>query len=163
MDDFVTLIGDDFTGTNLKINFEDESGKLTLNTAQFFIDNGNINIGFNLRIPVTTDYNLIEKQFKTSMSNNIEVKVARVQEPLFISKNNDLVKKLCFIFNEYNNSNIDPQAIGGGTYARAFNNCVSFGPQMPGTKDMCHQVDEFISIENLIFCVKVYAKAIYLL
>ena len=163
LDDFVTLIGDDFTGTNLKINFEDESGKLTLNTAQFFIDNGNINIGFNLRIPVTTDYNLIEKQFKTSMSNNIEVKVARVQEPLFISKDNDLVKKLCSIFNKYNNSNIEPQAIGGGTYARAFNNCVSFGPQMPGAKDMCHQVDEFISIENLIFCVKVYAKAIYLL
>ena len=94
LDDFVTLIGDDFTGTNLKINFEDESGKLTLNTAQFFIDNGNINIGFNLRIPVTTDYNLIEKQFKTSVSDNIEVKVARVQEPLFISKDNDLVKKL---------------------------------------------------------------------
>ena len=163
LDDFVTLIGDDFTGTNLKINFEDESGKLTLNTAQFFIDNGNINIGFNLRIPVTTDYNLIEKQFKISVSDNIEVNVARVQEPLFISKDNDLVKKLCSIFNEYNNSNIEPQAIGGGTYARAFNNCVSFGPQMPGAKDMCHQVDEFISIENLIFCVKVYAKAIYLL
>jgi succinyl-diaminopimelate desuccinylase len=163
LDDFVTLIGDDFTGTNLKINFEDESGKLTLNTAQFFIDNGNINIGFNLRIPVTIDYNLIEKQFKTSVSNNIEVKVVRIQEPLFISKDNDLVKKLCSIFNEYNNSNIEPQAIGGGTYARAFNNCVSFGPQMPGAKDMCHQVDEFINIEKLMFCVKVYAKAIYLL
>ena len=97
------------------------------------------------------------------MSDNIEVKVARVQEPLFISKDNDLVKKLCSVFNEYNNSNLDPQAIGGGTYARAFNNCISFGPQMPGAKDMCHQVDEFISIENLMFCVKVYAKAIYLL
>ena len=51
-------------------------------------------------------------------------------------------------------------AIGGGTYARAFDNCISFGPQMPDAKDMCHQTDEFISIDNLIFCTKVYAEAI---
>ena len=70
------------------------------------------------------------------------------------------MKKLCKIFNDYNNSNIPPEAIGGGTYARAFKNCISFGPKMPDAKDMCHQSDEYITIDNLLFCAKVYAEAI---
>lgn len=157
---FTKYIGDDYTGKNLKINFKDESGILTLNTAQFILEDNTLSLGFNLRIPVTIDYNIIEKEFKKYCNENLEVKVARIQEPLYLEKDNKLVKQLCNIFNDYNNSNLEPEAIGGGTYARAFNNCVSFGPKMPGAKDMCHQTDEYISIENLMFCTKVYAEAI---
>ena len=157
---FTKYIGDDFTGKNLGINFEDESGILTLNTAQFILEDNTLSIGFNLRVPVTIDYNIIEKAFNKYCTNNLETKVARIQEPLYLEKTHPLVKQLCDIFNEYNNSNLPPIAIGGGTYARAFDNCISFGPQMPNDKDMCHQTDEFISIENLIFCAKVYAEAI---
>lgn len=157
---FSKYIGDDYTGKRLEIDFKDESGNLTLNTAQFFLEDNYLNIGFNLRIPVTVDYNIIEKKFNKYCTNNLEVVVSRIQDPLYINKDNPLVKTLCGIFNDYNNSNLEPEAIGGGTYARAFNNCISFGPQMPGAKDMCHQTDEYISLDNLIFCTKVYAEAI---
>lgn len=157
---FVKYIGDNFTGKNLGIDFKDESGSLTLNTAQFFIKDNYLNIGFNLRIPVTIDYNIIEKQFEKYCSEDLTANVARIQEPLYISKDDKLVQQLCSIFNDYNNSDLEPEAIGGGTYARAFNNCISFGPQMPGAKDMCHKSDEYISIKNLIFCTKVYSEAI---
>ena len=60
-----------------------------------------------------------------------------------------------------NNSNFEPIAIGGATYARAFDNCISFGANIPGQKDICHQSDEFITIDNLVFASKTYAKAIY--
>lgn len=164
LDYFVKNIGDDFTGKNLGINFKDESGILTLNTAQFFLDNNNyLNIVFNLRVPVTIDYNNIKATFNKYCNNNLEIEVAKIQEPLYIKKDSELVKNLCEIFNEYHNSDIEPEAIGGGTYARAFKNCISFGPQMPGAKDMCHQNDEYISIENLMFCAKVYAEAILIL
>lgn len=157
---FTKYIGDDYTGKNLEINFEDESGIFTLNTAQFALEDNILSLGFNLRIPVTIDYNIIEESFKRHCNNDLEIKVARIQEALYIDKNTPLVQKLCDIFNEYNNSNLEPVAIGGGTYARAFNNCISFGPQMPDAKDMCHQTDEYISIDNLLFCTKVYAEAI---
>ena len=157
---FVQYIGDDYTGKNLEINFNDESGSLTLNTAQFSLKDDNLSIGFNLRIPVTIDYNKIEDSFKKNCTDNINVIVSRIQEPLYISKDNNLVKTLCDIFNKYNNTHFEPQSIGGGTYSRAFDNCISFGPQMPGEKDMCHQSDEYISIDNLLFCCKVYTEAI---
>lgn len=160
LDYFAKYIGNDYTGQKLGINFKDESGILTLNTAQFILKDDVLSLGFNLRIPVTIDYNKIEKAFKKYCNENLETKIARIQEPLYIEKNNNIVKKLCDIFNNYNNSDLEPIAIGGGTYARAFDNCVSFGPQMPNTKDMCHQTDEYISIDNLLFCTKVYAEAI---
>lgn len=56
---------------------------------------------------------------------------------------------------------MEPIAICGATYARAFDNCISFGANMPGHKDMCHQVDEYIEIDNLILSAKIYAEAIY--
>lgn len=156
---FSDYIGDDYTGKGLGINYKDESGGLTLNCAQFMLENNQLVIGFNLRIPVTVCYDLIKDNFK-KLSKDIEVYVERIQKPLYINKENHLIKTLCNIFNDYNHSSYKPQAIGGGTYSRAFDNCVSFGPQMPNSKDMCHQVDEFISIDNLIFCTKVYAEAI---
>ena len=153
-------IDEKYDGKSLGINCEDESGKLTLNVGDFKLQDNKLQIGLNLRIPVTVDYNIIEKTFKKHCTNNLEVIVGRIQEPLYLEKDNKLVTQLCDIFNEYNNSNLEPEAIGGGTYARAFENCVSFGPKMPGAKDMCHQTDEYISIDNLIFCTKVYAEAI---
>ena len=160
LDYFEKYIGDDFSGKNLGINFKDESGNLTLNTAQFSLLDDKLSIGFNLRIPITVNYNEIEKAYKSKAFQNIEVTVSKIQEPLYIQKDNELVKKLCNIFNDYNKSDAEPEAIGGGTYARAFDNCVSFGPQMPGALDLCHQTNEYISIDNLIFCAKVYAEAI---
>ena len=160
LDYFVTYIGDDFTGKKLGIDFEDESGELTLNTAQFILKENILSLGFNLRIPVTIDYHRIKEVFKKYSTSNITVEVARIQDPLLIKKTDPLVQKLCAIFNDYNHSQLPPEAIGGGTYARAFDNCISFGPQMPGAKDMCHQSNEYISIDNLLFCTKVYAQAI---
>ena len=42
------------------------------------------------------------------------------QNPLYIDKNSNLVKKLVKIFNKKTGLNEEPIAIGGGTYARAF-------------------------------------------
>ena len=87
--------------------------------------------------------------------------IAGKQYPLYVPKDNHLVKTLCDIFNKMTGSNAEPIAIGGGTYARAFENCVSFGSNFPGDTDMCHQANEFIDIDKLILSCKIYAKAIY--
>lgn len=52
-------------------------------------------------------------------------------------------------------------AIGGGTYARVLDKGVAFGMLFPGEKDVAHQKDEFVDIENLFKAVAIYAEAIY--
>lgn len=157
---FCSNIGDDYLGTNLNINFQDESGYLTLNTSKLYIENNKLNIGINLRIPVNTSIDEIINIFNQKFSN-FNINILSRKEPLHIDKNDKLVKTLCDIFNETCKTSYEPIAIGGATYARAFDNCVSFGMNFPGDKDMCHKVDEFIEIDKLLLATNIYAKAIY--
>lgn len=163
LDFFVKYIHIDYNGNKLGINKEDESGKLTLNVGKFEMQDDTIFISMNLRIPINTTIEEVQDKFEKIIStyHNLQYKKIASKEHLYIPKDSNLVQTLCKIFNEENNSNLEPIAIGGATYARAFKNCVSFGANMPGEKDMCHQTNEFISIENLMFATKVYARVIY--
>ncbi len=162
LDFFNKYIKTELNGDSLGISCEDESGNLTLNVSNLSIDNGVLKLGMNLRIPVKTPITNIEDSFKKLCNNysKLNFESGSTQEALYVPKDNELVKTLCKIFNEETNSNAEPEAIGGGTYARAFKNCISFGPNFPGHKDMCHQTDEYIEIDNLILACKIYAKAI---
>ena len=160
---FTKNIGVDYNGNNLEINMPDESGNLTLNVGQLYLVNNNLKIGLNLRVPINTKFELIEDKFNFTCKNydNVYCEFTGKKIPLYVPKNSYLVKTLCDIYNECTNSKTEAIAIGGATYARAFDNFVSFGANLPGQKDMCHQTDEFISIDNLTTACYIYCKAIY--
>lgn len=160
---FVDLIGNEYNGEKSGINFEDESGSLTLNVGNCKIVEGKLDIGLNLRTPVTYNIEEFEKiiseKFKTA-EDEIEIEVTSRMKPLHVGKDQELVKILVDTFNQMTGMNEKPIAIGGATYARAFKNCVSFGANFPGDKDMCHQVDEFIDIEKMMLSYQIYVEAI---
>lgn len=159
---FEKYINTQYDGKNLEINVKDETGFLTLNVGDFSLKNDTLSIGLNIRIPIKTPVSDIENRISMLISPypNISFSTTHFLPSLFISKNNKLVQTLCNLYNEETNSNLEPIAIGGATFARAFENCVSFGPNFAGQKDMCHQTDEFISIGNLMLTCRIYAKAI---
>lgn len=142
---------------------KDESGRLSSNIAKINYENGKIKISLNLRVPVKTNFETIEKYYQEMSNETYKFKVdfMKKQDALYVDKQSYIVKTLTRIFNEEMNTNYEPIAIGGGTYARAFENCVSFGMNMPGDKDMCHQVNEYIEIDKLLISTNIYAKAIY--
>ena len=162
-DFFNKYINIQYDGTDLGISCEDESGKLTLNVGKIELNNHVLKIGMNLRVPIKTKLTDIEKIIQKQLSayENIKLFITDKKEPLYVPKDSYLVKTLCNIFNEATNSRLEPIAIGGATYARAFENCISFGANLPSQEDMCHKTDEFISIDNLILATKIYARAIY--
>lgn len=162
---FCKYIGDHYYGEGLNLASEDESGKLTLNTSQCYLKDNTLFIGMNLRIPVKTSCeSVIEKLENLFKEENITFSVLDKKEALYINPHDSLVQKLCSIFNEScGGTSFEPIAIGGATYARAFPNCISFGMNFPGDKDMCHQADEFVDIDKLILSTNIYAKAIYTL
>ena len=81
--------------------------------------------------------------------------------PLYIDSNTKLIKTLQRVYFEATNQEPKLISIGGGTYCRYLENFVAFGPVFPGQKELAHQVNEYISIEDLIKITKIYAKAIY--
>ena len=160
---FKKYINTELNGQSLNINVPDESGDLTLNVGHFGFSEDFIEIGLNLRVPVNTKLNDIENSFEklTKDCENISVEFNGKKEPLYVPKDSPLVQTLCKIFTRVSGIDAEPVAIGGGTYARGFDNFVSFGANMPEQQDLCHQVNEYMSIDNLILCSKIYAEAIY--
>lgn len=159
---FNQYIGTEYDGKSLGINVEDESGKLTLNVGNLSLKNSRLEFGMNIRIPVNTSSCVVKESFikHCSLYQNLSFCEKNNTPSLYIPKDNILITTLCNIFNEMTHSKAEPIAIGGATYARAFKNCVSFGANFPGYKDMCHQTDEFIDIDVLLLSCKIYAKAI---
>ena len=162
LDFFNKYIQTEYNGLSLGISCIDESGTLTLNVGDFSLENNILKIGMNLRIPITKPISTVEETFKNLCKNysSLNFETISTEDFLYVPKDDKLVQTLRRIFNEETNLNAEPIAIGGATYARAFNNCISFGPNLPGYKDMCHQTDEYIEINNLILACKIYAKAI---
>lgn len=161
-DFFSKYIKNEINGKSLGINFEDESGELTLNVGNFKFYENYLQVALNLRIPINTKIETVVDIIREKTEKNkLDIYVAGKQEALYVPKENSLVKILCDIFNKATNTNYEPIAIGGGTYARAFTNCISFGANFPGDMDMCHQANEFIDIDKLILSCKIYAEAIY--
>lgn len=142
---------------------EDESGILTSNVGFLTYENSILEIGINLRVPVDTPLSKIKEKYANLTADfpAMQITFPAEQAPLYVPKNSYLVQTLTNIFNEKTNQNLEPIAIGGGTFARAFPNCVAFGANMPEQEDMCHQVNEFIDLDNLILSTKIYAQAIY--
>jgi len=141
----------------------DESGVLTSNIAKMKYAYGRLKLYTNLRVPVNTNLDEIQKccEILKTKIPGLEYGLDNSNTGLYVAKDSYLVKTLTNIFNEETGLQEEPIAIGGGTYARAFKNCVSFGMNMPGDPDMCHQVDEFIDIEKWLLGTKIYARAIY--
>ncbi len=142
---------------------QDESGILTSNIGFLGFENSVLEMGINLRVPIHTPLEQIKQKYEilTEIFPEVEVEFTTEQAPLYVPKQSYLVQTLTKIFQEKTGLDTNPIAIGGGTYARAFPNCVAFGANMPGQKDMCHQVDEFMDIHDLILSTKIYAQAIY--
>lgn len=154
-------IGKEVDGKSLGIKvINNELGDLTLNLASIELDDNKIKSTMNLRIPGTEDLSTIKEKITSSLSD-LKISFKGEKEALYIPKDNELVKLLCRLYNDYTGESVEPLAIGGATFARAFNNCISFGAMRPNEPDMCHQVDEYITLKNLIDACNMYANAIY--
>ena len=150
-------------GEKLGIDCNDESGDLTLNVSNAEFKDNNLTIGLNIRIPVTIYSSIVKQKITDNVQEytNIFVKFSDEKQALYVPKNDPLVTTLCDIFNSVTGQNAEPITCNGATYARAFKNVVSFGLNMPGNVDMCHQADEYINLKDLFTAIEIYIKAIW--
>lgn len=152
-------------GKSIGCGFEDEeSGKLSFNPGIIKIKDSKIFLTINVRYPIESNarqvYDGIKENLKDTKIELIEGK--KDNKPLYVPKDNFLVKKLMEVYREQTGEmHSEPVTIGGGTYARAMDNAVAFGPMFPGQKELAHQKDEFISIDHLMEITKIYAYALY--
>ncbi len=158
-------VDNDVYGEKLGIANEDElSGKLTCNLGIMHIDKESAEVVFNIRYPITDDANSIVNRIReTAEKYGFTVKNTHNQPPLFVDEKEDIVQTLLGVYEEETGEKGYTLAIGGGTYARAMEKGVAFGPVFPKMVAVEHQPNEFISINHLVRLARIYGKAIYTL
>lgn len=168
VNDFISFynhhIGFQVTGENLGISLEDkESGNTVVNVGKGYVDEKEARITINVRYPVTfTDEEVYKRLMVVLHPLDLGVVKTMVQHPVYFDEEDPMIKTLmdCYrtITKDYESK---PIVIGGGTYARAMRNFVSFGPQFPHEEDVAHKQDEYVDVESLIKAGIIYTKSIY--
>ncbi len=137
--------------------FEDETGKLTFSPNLIEQRGGAIYVTCDVRYPATyTLKDVLEVVDKCGIPYTIE----HEQAPLFNDRNGKLISTLLGVYNEVTGKNVQPVAIGGGTYARALKCGAAFGPEEEGEESTIHQADEYITFEKIDKCLKIYTLAL---
>ncbi len=156
-------IGSETNGHSFGLDMKDDvSGSLVFNFGIFDLDEENANIGVNIRYPVTkTKDEVYERLRRKIEGTGMELIEGPEKAPLYVPADNFLVQKLQKVYEEVTGLKGSLISIGGGTYARAIKNAVAFGPLFPGRPELAHQKDEYIDVDDLIKCTKIYAEAIY--
>jgi succinyl-diaminopimelate desuccinylase len=155
-------IGVETNGKTFGVYLKDElSGELSFNVGTINMNEHMISLGMDLRYPVTFNLEDMMKPFEEKIKDSgLKVEGLSHQLPLYFPKDNELIKTLCRVYKEQTGEDIEPIAIGGGTYAKEMSGIVAFGALFPGKPDLDHQPNEYIEIEDLIKMTKIYGNAI---
>lgn len=157
------LFGTETTGQKAGIACADEYGALTLNAGMITTsEDGTIRLTIDIRYPVTVDFAPYAKILAKKMSEYGAAEVfVLTEKPLLVDPESPLVTQL---MNAYRTVTMDcaakPVVIGGGTYAKAFDNVVAFGPEFEGDDNRLHDSDENIRLDKLKTAVEIYVHAI---
>lgn len=157
------LIGLDYNGEKIVGKFEDDiSGKLTFNVGKIHVDEHKAQLGIDIRYPIKSTY----RQIKTCILNNIDEYGWKYSEdehfaPIYLESNHFMIESLMKVYKDQTgDTESKPIIIGGGTYARAMENAVAFGPVFPNEEELAHKANEYISIDKLLKLTEIYSEAI---
>lgn len=161
--DFLLDAFKDLNGEHLGIGLEDEpSGKLTCNVGLMSYTAGVLKLTLDLRIPVTFTNLDVESVLNLKFATKgWDVSFGGFTEPLYYPADLPMISSLMDVYRKVTGDmDANPVAIGGGTYAKAMDNIVAFGPGLPGREEVAHIADEYIFVKDLLIWTKIYAEAI---
>lgn len=142
-------------------DLSDFSGHVTVNLGKFSLDEQGAVLGIDLRLPVTCEKETILALVREKAAAcHMTVEEFDWLRPIHVPLDSPLVSKLLQAYREVTgDAKTEPYISAGATFARAFDNCVAFGANMPHSPTSEHQPNERISIIKLMQATEVYRRA----
>ena len=158
-----TLFGDGWEGRNLGVACQDQlSGKLSMNLGILNVEGEKTELKVDVRCPVHIDLDTVWKTIcLTCEKYGFRPEYWQKRPPLYGPKDARLVQILLDVYEDVTGKREEAITIGGGTYCRDVENFVSFGPVFPGEPELAHEADEFIDLDQMVECARLYAQALY--
>ncbi len=112
---------------------KDDYAEITVNVGIAKFNEKESKIAIDFRIPVTSNKDEVSKIIKEKMAKygEFEYKETISDERVYVKEDSFIVKDLSRAYEEVMGEYLEPQASGGGTYAKAMKNVVAFGPSFP--------------------------------
>jgi len=160
IDAYNALIGYEGDGASAGMKKADEYGELTLCVGMAGIEEGSIYYSIDIRNPITLPVDA--GPLKQAMEAfGVEAKMENASGPLFVDPATPFIQALAGAYKDVSGDVAhEPFTIGGGTYSRAFSNCVAFGAEFPDTDNHIHSADEFIDLGEMVTATAIYAVAL---
>ena len=154
-------VGSALNGENMGCALEDnKSGKLTMNVGTIRMRGDRIVMEIDVRNPVTfAPEAVIGPVEKAAAEFGLAVTVTENTAPVYMDKDGTVIRSLLEVYRAATGDDSGPTVIGGGTYARAMENIVAFGPMIPGRELTEHQKNEYILREDLCKIREIYRAA----
>lgn len=156
-------IGFDLHGERMGCHFEDKpSGQLIFNVGVANINEDIATLGINIRYPIKSTDEDVLKGIETVLDgSSIGIVTRAVQKPIHCHREDPVCQKLMKAYvDETGDTESEPMIIGGGTYAKMFNNILAYGAAFPHDENTMHQADEKFSKDSFMKMARVYARAI---
>ena len=159
------LFGDGYRGERLGVACEDQlSGILTLSLGVLKIGSEDGKATVEIRYPIHASDEIIQKTLMVACQDSgVDIEIIQDKKHIYYPVKAPLVQELLKVYQETTGRTEAPVVIGGGTYCRAVDNFVAYGPVFPGQRELAHEPDEYIGVEDLILTAKIYAQALYAL
>lgn len=159
---YTALFGGDVYGKRLGIDCESpDSGPLSLNVGMLRVEDGQIRLTIDIRHPETIDgRELLDTVRKKAAFFGFEMLPASPLHPVYLDKNGPVMTRLLDAYRQETGDFSEPLSIGGGTYARAMDNIIAFGPNFPGEESREHEGNEYITLENMDRLLRIYRQAL---
>ncbi len=163
VDFLVSAFGEESRGHELGLHYTDEmSGDTTLNPGviHYAPAQGSctqVSMRYSVTYPLDEKLAICREKLK---GTGITLDLGSNSKPHFVEKEDILIQSLQKVYERQTGEKAELLSIGGGTYARTMKKGVAFGMLFPGRKDVAHQADEYVDIEDLIKATAIYADAI---
>ena len=147
-------------GDRLGIAVKDEHfGEMKIRNKKLLYLEGRMGIRFSLSYP-TCNIDKIVKQVQTK-ATDLEVKLVSNSPVVLHHKDSWLVKTMQKAYEEATDISTKPTTTTGGTYAHVCDSIIPYGPSFPGQNGISHQPNEWVNINDLVSCAKIYAWTLY--
>ena len=149
------------TAASLGIDIKDELTALSINPSVLHADNTMCELFYDIRYPITANGEEVISSIKDhTAKKGLTAEIIFHEEPLYVPTDSHLVSTLSKIYTEHTGDNTPPMAIGGGTYAKSFKNCIAFGVLFPWETETMHAPNEFWAISSIEKNFDIMADAI---
>ncbi len=152
-------IGLNYYGEGLGLQVSDNSGELTLSIGCVFIKGGHFNAKMDIRYPISYTLEFVDEQLAKHF-NMFRISHIHALPTHYVPEDSPLVSTLKEAYEEMTGEKAYCISIGGATYARAFENAVTFGPLFPDKPNVEHGPDEYIEIDAFYKNAEIIADAI---